>query len=64
MTGKHRIGFDFAVTEECDREGIPAYLESSKEANVSYYARHGFAVTEEFTLKGGPSLWLMWRDPR
>lgn len=57
-------GLIATVTEECDREGIPAYLESSKEANVSYYARHGFAVTEEFTLKGGPSLWLMWRDPR
>ena len=54
-----------AVTDRCDEEGLPCYLESSKERNVPYYARHGFAVTEEVPLgKGGPTIWTMWRDPR
>lgn len=53
------------VLEHCDREGEPAYLESSKQHNVPFYERHGFRVTERLDLpKGGPSLWLMWRDPQ
>lgn len=54
-----------AVTDRCDEEGLPAYLESSKESNVAFYARHGFEETEVLSLPGGgPSLWLMWREPR
>jgi ribosomal protein S18 acetylase RimI-like enzyme len=50
--------------ELCDREGLPAYLESSKERNVAFYSRFGFRVTEELRLPGdGPKFWLMWRDP-
>ena len=53
------------VLERCDSEGLPAYLESSKERNVPYYERHGFRVTGELGLpKGGPPLWCMWREPR
>jgi GNAT superfamily N-acetyltransferase len=52
------------VLARCDAEGLPAYLESSKERNVPFYARHGFEVTEQFTPDGGPPLWLMWRNPR
>lgn len=53
------------ILERCDREGLPAYLESSKERNVPFYGRHGFEVTKELTLRrGGPPLWLMWREPR
>ena len=50
--------------ERCDREGIGAYLESSKKDNLTFYARHGFRVTGEVRFPGGPPLWLMWRDPR
>lgn len=53
------------ILERCDREHVPAYLESSKERNLPLYERNGFKVTEEFVVpKGGPKIWLMWRDPR
>jgi ribosomal protein S18 acetylase RimI-like enzyme len=52
------------VLEQCDRDGIGAYLESSKEQNIDFYARHGFRVTDERRLVRGPRLWPMWRDPR
>jgi ribosomal protein S18 acetylase RimI-like enzyme len=49
--------------ELCDREGLPAYLESSKERNVAFYSRFGFRVTDEVRMPGdGPTVWLMWRD--
>ena len=52
------------MLERCDSEGVGAFLESSKERNIAFYARHGFRVTSEVRFPGGPSLWLMWRDPR
>ena len=52
------------VLDRCDRQGIGAYLESSKPENVPYYRRFGFEVREELTLPKGPTTWLMWRDPR
>ena len=52
------------MLERCDREGVPAYLESSKEQNIAFYARHGFRVTGEVRMPRGPTLWLMWREPR
>ncbi|MFF4317864.1 GNAT family N-acetyltransferase [Streptomyces sp. NPDC001568] len=49
---------------DCDRLGQPAYLESSKPANVPFYEGLGFRVTGEIRLPGnGPTLWPMWRDP-
>jgi len=51
------------VLELCDRERLPAYLESSKERNVDFYARHGFRVTSELRLPKGPAMWPMWRNP-
>jgi ribosomal protein S18 acetylase RimI-like enzyme len=51
------------VLEECDRDGVAAYLESSKERNIAFYSRFGFRVTDELDLPRGPRVWGMWRDP-
>jgi len=51
------------VLDQCDSDGVGAFLESSKESNIAYYSRHGFRVTEEVKLLRGPSMWKMWREP-
>jgi len=52
------------VLELCERDNVPAYLESSKESNIAFYARHGFRVTGELVLPKGPPVWPMWREAR
>jgi ribosomal protein S18 acetylase RimI-like enzyme len=52
------------VLEQCDRDGVAAFLESSKESNIAFYARHGFRVLQEVRLLRGPPMWKMWREPR
>jgi GNAT superfamily N-acetyltransferase len=47
-----------------DAAGLPAHLESSSERNLALYGRHGFAVTSEVAIPGGPRIWPMWREPR
>ena len=53
-----------SVLERADGEGTCAYLESSKERNVDFYARHGFRLAGELQLPRGPTMWPMWREPR
>lgn len=46
-----------------DREGMPAYLESSNPANNHRYERYGFAKIGEFYPPGGNTpVTTMWRD--
>ena len=52
------------VLDRCDAEKVPAYLEATSPRNRALYERHGFEVTEEFSLgPGSPPLWRMWRPP-
>jgi GNAT superfamily N-acetyltransferase len=51
------------MLDHCDETNAAAYLESSKESNLPFYARHGFTVKERIELPEGPPLWLMWREP-
>ena len=54
-----------AVLEQCDREGLHAYLEASNSRSRDLYARLGFAVMgDTIDLPDGPPLWPMWREPR
>jgi len=53
-----------AGLDRADTEHAPAYLESSKERNISYYERFGFEVTREIVIPDGPTVWAMWRKPR
>lgn len=60
-------GFAGSLLEEvlsrCDREGWPAYLETSLERNVRFYESRKFAVTGQTALPDGPAVWFMWREP-
>ncbi|MFF4380858.1 GNAT family N-acetyltransferase [Kitasatospora sp. NPDC001547] len=47
---------------KADAEGLPVYLESSKETNLAVYRHFGFEVLEEVRLpEDGPALWVMRR---
>jgi GNAT superfamily N-acetyltransferase len=50
--------------ELCDRERLPAYLETGKERNLRFYSRRGFRVTDRLRLPAGPPVWRMRREPR
>ena len=47
-----------------DAEGMPAYLESSKESNIPIYQNFGFELRGEIKVPDGPILYPMWRNPR
>jgi ribosomal protein S18 acetylase RimI-like enzyme len=52
------------VLPVADAAGVPAYLESSNERNLTLYERHGFRVVDELRLLGrGPTVWRMLRAP-
>jgi ribosomal protein S18 acetylase RimI-like enzyme len=52
------------MIERCDREHMPAYLETATERNLGFYQNLGFRITGDITVKRGPRVWLMWREPR
>jgi ribosomal protein S18 acetylase RimI-like enzyme len=53
------------ATEQLDREGLAAYLESSNPLNVPLYRRHGFEVTGLIRAAGdAPPMYPMVRRPR
>jgi hypothetical protein len=51
------------VLERCDDEKLPAYLETQKEANIAYYARHRFEVVRRLDMPPCPPIWTLLRQP-
>ena len=50
---------------DADRDQLPAYLETSNEANLGLYRRFGFDVVDELDPgRGAPPVWTMRREPR
>lgn len=52
------------VLERCDRDTLPAYLETQKPENVAFYRTFGFTVREQVELPRAPPVWLLWREPQ
>jgi ribosomal protein S18 acetylase RimI-like enzyme len=50
--------------ERCDRDKVPAYLESSNPRNVPFYQRHGFEPIGAIQAGTSPTLVPMLRKPR
>ncbi|MFC7397819.1 GNAT family N-acetyltransferase [Chelatococcus sp. GCM10030263] len=53
----------YALTQ-CDRDHVPAYLESSNPRNMSLYRRHGFEPLGAIQVGSSPTLVPMLRRPR
>lgn len=52
------------VLQRLDREDRAAYLETSKERNIGWYARQGFELAKTLEVReGAPPIWTMWRAP-
>jgi GNAT superfamily N-acetyltransferase len=47
--------------EQCDREGLPAYIEASSVRSAALYERLGFEHIGELHVGTSPPLWLMLR---
>jgi ribosomal protein S18 acetylase RimI-like enzyme len=50
--------------EQCDRDHLPAYLESTNPRNISLYQRHGFEVMGTIQVGSSPPLVPMLRRSR
>jgi ribosomal protein S18 acetylase RimI-like enzyme len=48
----------------CDRDRVPAYLESTNPRNMSLYRRHGFEPVGAIQAGSSPTLMPMLRKPR
>ncbi len=51
------------VLDRCDTEGLSAYLETQKEDNLAYYARHSFELVQKLDVTGVPPIWTLRREP-
>lgn len=49
---------------QCDRDHVPAYLESSNPANIPLYERHGFKVLATIQVGSSPPIRPMLRPVR
>jgi GNAT superfamily N-acetyltransferase len=52
------------ATARCDRDRVPAYLESTNPRNISLYLRHGFEALGTIQAGSSPPLVPMLRRPR
>ena len=50
--------------EAADAEGLPCYLETQRESNVSWYARFGFELTHKIEQGETPPVWCLTRPAR
>jgi GNAT superfamily N-acetyltransferase len=61
-----RNGYGSALIEpglaRADAAGLPAYLETQREANIPFYRRFGFDEIDKVSLHDSPPMWLMWRE--
>jgi GNAT superfamily N-acetyltransferase len=48
---------------ECDRAGLPSYLEASTARSRALYERFGFRVVAGLQTGTSPTVWAMLRDP-
>jgi GNAT superfamily N-acetyltransferase len=59
--GAALLGYALA---ECDRQNLPAYLESSNPRNITLYQRHGFESLGTIQVASSPTMVPMLRKPR
>ncbi len=54
------------MLERCDQQGLPIYLENTKEQNEAFYRKYGFQVTQQIDLcrTNPPYYAAMVRPPR
>lgn len=66
LSQRQGIGSDLLapLCARADAEGCPTFLECSREENVPFYARLGFALDTVLSVGGAPPLWLMTRPAR
>lgn len=50
--------------DQCDRDRVPAYLESTNPRNITLYKRHGFEALGTIQVGSSPPLVPMLRKPR
>ncbi len=48
------------IHERCDREGLPAYVETQTQSNVAWYGRFGYKVVQEIRIASEPDMPPMW----